>query len=30
MLTISPRSLSVRFVGSTPGSFEDRFEIVNE
>jgi Calcineurin-like phosphoesterase len=29
-LTISPRALSVRFVGSTPGSFADRFEIVNE
>jgi Calcineurin-like phosphoesterase len=26
-LTISPRRLAVRFVGSTPGSFEDRFEI---
>jgi hypothetical protein len=30
MLTISPRSLSVQFVGSTPGPFADRFEIINE
>jgi Calcineurin-like phosphoesterase len=30
MLTISPRALSIRFVGSTPGSFADRFEIVDE
>jgi Calcineurin-like phosphoesterase len=30
MLTISPRALRVRFVGSTPGSFADRFEIVNK
>jgi 3',5'-cyclic AMP phosphodiesterase CpdA len=30
MLTISPRALRVRFVGSSPGSFADRFEIVNE
>lgn len=30
MLTISPRRLAVRFVGSTPGSFADRFEIENK
>jgi Calcineurin-like phosphoesterase len=30
MLTLSPRALSLRFVGSTPGSFGDRFEIVSE
>jgi hypothetical protein len=30
MLTISQRSLRVQFIGSTPGSFADRFEIVNE
>jgi Calcineurin-like phosphoesterase len=29
MLTISPRKLAVRFVGSTPGSFGDRFEIAS-
>jgi hypothetical protein len=27
LLTISPRRLGVRFVGSTPGSFADRFQI---
>jgi hypothetical protein len=27
LLTISPRKLAVGFVGSTPGSFGDRFEI---
>ena len=30
MLSFSPRALSVRFVGSSPGGFEDRFEIVNK
>ncbi|MEK6252243.1 MAG: metallophosphoesterase [Actinomycetota bacterium] len=30
MLTISPLKLAVQFVGSTPGSFADRFEIVSE
>ena len=30
MLSLSPRAMSVRFVGSTPGSFGDRFEIVSE
>ena len=29
-LTISPRKLAVRFVGSAPGSFADRFEIASE
>jgi hypothetical protein len=29
LLTISPRKLAVRFVGSTPGSFGDRFEIAS-
>lgn len=30
MLTISRRKLAARFVGSTPGSFADRFEIASE
>jgi 3',5'-cyclic AMP phosphodiesterase CpdA len=29
LLTISPQKLAVRFVGSTPGSFGDRFEIAS-